>query len=211
MSEFGALLNEYEKYGYADPNNFPFNWERKYWGDKVDQDDFLEDEICLDTPVKDDYRSYKDLEREKKRKRINNTALKKKKRFKRVLFGEYRHDAGWYIKKDRRVCRYEKVHIPKHTEEVTYIAGTKSELRYYDGEKPYYVTVPVFAKEVKTVPARTVKKCVSWEYVPTKPYLKKIGESKKCWKKIAAKRVRKHYIPDGSGYKRVFDLAWQMY
>lgn len=110
MKSFGALLDEYSKYGYDDPNNFPFNWERKYWGDKVIQYDFDEDvhkENIIQFPTK--YEVSGSLLRKRNSCRIEKLRLKK------MSYG-YHYPAGSYF--DEGKDRYIRLYRDQRSKEI---------------------------------------------------------------------------------------------
>ena len=202
METFEELLN---RDGNDNPAYFPFNWEYKYWGDKVPQDDPEDYNIYIDW---DKFANiHHNSEKAKRRRRINEEARIKKSRFTKAKNGTYGYGAGWRVKSERLVGTYKNVHIPKHTEEVTVITKTRK-FCYSEDKKPCFVEVPVFTKETRIVPARTVRKCVKLEQVKTKPYLKRFSISKKYYKKLAARKARKADFPNGAGYKKVYEVEW---
>lgn len=153
-------------------------------------------------------------EKDKKRLRRIKNIKKDKKRKENIKNGVYRYGYGWYLKDWRLKYKYKTVEVPAKTVIKEEIVGWKPGVTYYKENGEIYsedILVPIIEKRVVTIPKHNKRIVVSRQYENIEPYLKRINISKKYHKKCSAKKARKTDFPDGSGYKKIYDIEWAIW
>lgn len=155
----------------------------------------------------------KDRQRFRGAKRFQDSEKKKNDRI------HFCKNAGWcypYSVRDQKEIRETyTVTIPARWVPIKHLEHILVEYTNQKGKTCYTDSYRWVHTGDKYVPQHTRQASRLIETIDTKPYLKYTGKSgqKKFYKRVSAKKVRNdaNVITKGSGFKRSFDLSWQLW
>ena len=127
----------------------------------------------------------------------------------------YRYGRGYWVREEKRVGHYKIVEVPEHTEVVREYHHKLIKFINADNEvEEKWVSIPTITEKI--IPARRYKACVGSEYIPVPAVPRRINTSKiqQFCKKQTARKVRRkplEEVYENSSYKRLVDLAYELY
>lgn len=147
--------------------------------------------------------------------RRKESALKKASRMRSANGGAYSYGCGYYVMSERKQAKYKTEVVPAHTEEKRKVFFERVPVYDTEGKVLFFTTRPRYETETVRVPERKVRKCIHYSWEPITPYLRRINIPKKSYKKMAARKVRRESkrieLSDGASYKRMWDIAWEIW